>query len=287
MKHKYIFMPLLLLAICAGAFSSEHDSDPVPKKGSDQDQHEEPAPTPEEEGKDAPVPHDMYISNGSLINSYVDAEKLDVSLSDNGKDIVVYCVGDCVYSRLLGEEWQWWHQVVSGTAPTEQMYARFETLATENKDAGFNGFIPVYIRYDGLNVGDTNLSQPISSIEVTSSAAWDEEHPAGTPLNDMIRIFSPRYAEVFDSGYELLYRNWGHADEAEREQYPPRQDFGTEYSSRDAAWKLLTELDETDKRIFPAYFVLKSLPYLPLFGQQITVKVTLADGTVLTGTCRE
>lgn len=277
MRCKYIFLPLMLLALCGGACSENNDPYIPPKDDPTDDIVDE------EVGKDTPVPHDMYLDNGQLINSYVDAKRLDVSLSDNRKDIVIYCIGDCVYSRALGEDWRWWHQVVSGTAPTEQMYARFEALATKNKDAGFKGSIPVFIRYDGLNVGDTSLSQPIASIEVTSSAAWDENHPAGAPLNDLIRIFSPRYAEVFDSGYELLYRNWGHTDDAERELYPPRRDFATGYSSRNASWKLLSELDETDKQILPAYFVLRSLSSSSLLGQQITVRITLADGTVLSG----
>ena len=229
-----------------------------------------------------PFPITLSIEDGSLINSYVYSTDLEISLSNDGKIIMAYFTGNSVYSRLLGQKWLWWGEQV----PSQENYAQFETLSSANGDTGFNGAVEAFIQMGRENL-NACLSQPIASIEVTSSAAWDENHPAGASLNDMIRVFSPRYAEVFDSGYELLYRNWGHADEAEREQYPPRQDFGTEYSSRNASWKLLTELDETDKRIFPAYFVLKSLPYLPLFGQQITVKVTLADGTVLTGTCRE
>ena len=256
---------LLVLALFASACSSEDES-----KG------------PLTGNRNSPLPITLSVNEGSLINSYVYPTDLDVSLSNDGKIIMVRFTGNSVYSRLLGQEWLWWGE----QTPSQDNYAQFEALAAANGDTGFNGAVESFIR-EGVEGVSACLSQPIASIEVTSSAAWDKNHPAGTPLNDMIRIFSPRYAEVFDSGYELLYRNWGHADEAEREQYPPRQDFGTEYSSRDAAWKLLTELDQTDLQIFPAGFSLKSLPYLPLFGQQITVKITLIDGTVLTGTCSE
>lgn len=255
---------LLVLALFASACSSEDES-----KG------------PLTGNRNSPLPITLSVNEGSLINSYVYPTDLDVSLSNDGKIIMVRFTGNSVYSRLLGQEWLWWGE----QTPSQDNYAQFEALSASNGDTGFNGAVEAFIQTGRENI-NACLSQPIASIEVSSSAAW-AEHPAGTQLNDMIRIFSPRYAEVFDSEYELVYRNFGHADAVEREQYPPRQDFETEYSSRNASWKLLTELDKTDLQIFPASFSLKSLPSLPLFGQQITVKVTFADGSVLTGTCRE
>ena len=71
----------MLLALCGGACSENNDPYIPPKDDPTDDIVDE------EVGKDTPVPHDMYLDNGQLINSYVDANRLDVSLSNNGKDI--------------------------------------------------------------------------------------------------------------------------------------------------------------------------------------------------------
>lgn len=284
MNRLLALLSTVLLAFSMGACSDNSGQEPNPDPG--------PNPTPDP-GKDEPVgggvaiPIQLLIEKGSLINSYIDPTGLEVSLSNQGKNIEVRCYGDkFYYSRILGREWTWWNQTPIGMTPTEEMYAGFEALAAANGDTGFDGAVSVFLFPYGMDE-NTCLSQPIRSIEVTGAKAWDEEHPAGAPLGDMIRVFAPRYSEIFDSGYELLYPNWGTADRYDPEEYPRREDFPLDYSSRDADWKLLSELDETDLAIFPARFTLKSLPYLPLSGQRITVKITLADGTVLTGVCQE
>lgn len=282
MKRFVVFLSAVLLACSIGGCSDNSTVMPEP----------DPEPTPDP-GKDMPVgdgvaiPIQFLVEQGSLINSYIDPTGLEVSLSNQGKNIEVRCYGDnFYYSRNLGREWSWWNQTPIGTTPSEECYAKFDALASANGDTGFRGVAYAFLYPFGMDE-NTCLSQPIRSIEVTGSKAWDEAHPAGAPLDDMIRVFAPRYSEIFDSGYELLYPNRLIPDMYDPEVYPERKDFPLTYSSRDADWKLLTELDETDRAIFPAQFRLKSLPYLPLYGQQITVKLTLADGTVLTGTCRE
>ena len=53
-----------------------------------------------------------------------------------------------------------------------------------------------------LHIGIIALYIEILSIDVTSNKAWDEAHPAGTLLNDLIELSIFSYADYIDNGYQ-------------------------------------------------------------------------------------
>ena len=55
---------------------------------------------------------------------------------------------------------------------------------------------------DYLHIGIIALYIEILSIDVTSNKAWDEAHPAGTLLNDLIELSIFSYADYIDNGYQ-------------------------------------------------------------------------------------
>ena len=141
MNRLLALLSTVLLACNIGGCSDNSTVTPVP----------DPEPTPDPV-KDEPVgggvaiPIQLLIEKGSLINSYIDPTGLEVSLSNQGKNIEVRCYGDkFYYSRILGREWTWWNQTPIGMTPTEEMYAGFEALAAANGDTGFDGAVSVFL----------------------------------------------------------------------------------------------------------------------------------------------
>lgn len=113
MKRFVVFLSAVLLACSIGGCSDNSTVMPEP----------DPEPTPDP-GKDMPVgdgvaiPIQFLVEQGSLINSYIDPTGLEVSLSNQGKNIEVRCYGDnFYYSRNLGREWSWWNQTPIGDNP--------------------------------------------------------------------------------------------------------------------------------------------------------------------------
>ncbi|MDE5729928.1 MAG: hypothetical protein K2H81_00155 [Alistipes sp.] len=85
----------------------------------------------------------------------------------------------------------------------ESSPVRFERLAERNGDTSFNRWIDHW-RADPSDWPYTvyTWADNFQSMHVTSDADWDEAHPAGTPLDDILRIKIETYAEFVRSGYQ-------------------------------------------------------------------------------------
>lgn len=76
-------------------------------------------------------------------------------------------------------------------------YEKFLYIANRNGDNYFNHFdIDVYYQTRMASALD------FESIHITSDVDWDEAHPAGTNLDDLIILKATTYAEFIRSGYK-------------------------------------------------------------------------------------
>ena len=71
----------------------------------------------------------------------------------------------------------------------------FERLAIRNGDVGYNRWLELW-EYP------TAFADNFQTMHVTSNADWDEEHPAGTLLDDILWPEFWSYAGYIHSGYE-------------------------------------------------------------------------------------
>lgn len=247
-------------------------------------QSEQNSDAPDPEKNDPKVPDDpnegdvgpIYIQSNSVVNSYLDAASIDViSYSPqhyaDRVNITVYLHGTVHYSRNM-------EQHPDFVPLSEAEYALFDQIAARNNDISFekSPFSGVVTEWPTTNGSITAcISQPIQSIHITSNRDWAPNHPAGTPIDDLLEVYSPRYAEAFPNNYALLIAN-----------DPDTAFLTTEYRSIHGGIKPVVELDDTDLAIFPATFTLTGiLPKRNWETETFTVEITLSDGSMFSRSC--
>ncbi len=85
----------------------------------------------------------------------------------------------------------------------ESSPVRFRRLAEHNGDTSFNQWIDHWAEPGTWPYTVEAWADNFQSMHVTSDADWDEAHPAGTPLDDILRIKIETYAEFIRSGYQM------------------------------------------------------------------------------------
>ena len=89
------------------------------------------------------------------------------------------------------------------TIDKESSPVRFRRLAEHNGDTSFNRWIDHWAEPGTWPYTVEAWADNFQSMHVTSDADWDEAHPAGTPLDDILRIKIETYAEFIRSGYQM------------------------------------------------------------------------------------
>lgn len=77
----------------------------------------------------------------------------------------------------------------------------FLRLATRNDDTSFNQWVP-----DHLCLRTPAFANNFRELHVVSNADWDEEHPAGKPLDDLFRVSVRSWKQRDEYGAPLLCR---------------------------------------------------------------------------------
>lgn len=72
----------------------------------------------------------------------------------------------------------------------------FLRLATRNDDTSFNQWVP-----DHLCLRTPAFANNFRELHVVSNADWDEEHPAGSLLDDILLVRLYSYANFIHEGY--------------------------------------------------------------------------------------
>lgn len=153
---------------------------------------------------------------------------------------------------------------------------RFKELARYYKDTSYNNLI---------SMGSPRcLSEPLLSISVISDTKYDDAHPAGIPLDDIVRLraFSPfkfiqsAYTDFFYPSEDDIYNGNVLIDNIKTEYFPIN--------------KQLNELDENDLILLCAEWSSDGIclifpKELPVNKEHnITVTVKFKNGKILTTT---
>ncbi len=77
----------------------------------------------------------------------------------------------------------------------------YTALAERIGDTDFNQMMPT----NACPMSTDAFADYFSALHVTSDAVWDEAHPAGTPLDDILRIRLYSSAEFIRSGYASFF----------------------------------------------------------------------------------
>lgn len=240
---------------------------------------EKPQSTPPEEELPTPKEHFVYDCN-SFIVSYHDCESIILDMSKNGNHPLMQ-QGDRFRIRLnanLEPCAAAFLELAPEGADEEAFRKRFEELCRRNGDTSYDyeshrkdhfrvvpygeWFSQSLAGWIGVPI-DRSLSDyfcladDIVSVEFFTAETWDDEHPAGSSINDLIAGYIPAKYGYIQSGY---------SDESLLE----RQD------------RLLSELTADDWRclsIFGPDFTFVSLPTNAACSYfTVTVRVTTEAG---------
>lgn len=154
----------------------------------------------------------------------------------------------------------------------------YDSLCRANNDISYNKEISYYPDpHAGDGVIDLSINR-VAKIDVTSNADFDEQHPAGTSLNDIIRFMGISVYEFLQSNYRYSH-NWDIKPEGfEDELYSYSQSFHSPVTG------LLSEL-QTDDMILLDNVGLLHFEKVPTLSKthELIITVTLDNGKILSG----
>ncbi|MDO4790573.1 MAG: hypothetical protein Q3998_06380 [Porphyromonas sp.] len=124
---------------------------------------------------------------------------------DNAKELSIDHYG---YEGSIDISWA--HSVlVLGWDSKGEDLEKYKALCTKNGDTKYEALSSVVGKDGGFNYLNHGRyyynSNAITGINVTSDAAWDETHPAGTSLNDIIIFHSNALDPFIKAGYKGFF----------------------------------------------------------------------------------
>lgn len=123
----------------------------------------------------------------SYINTYYSHDEIDVDLTDAGNIRV--------YGSAFNQHFTW-----KSKESSKEVY---DMLSKRNNDLSYNTQMGYIV---GTHWGHA-YAEDIASINVQSNSDFDEQHPAGISLNDVITLVSVSPKKFIDSSYQQTY-NW-------------------------------------------------------------------------------
>jgi len=131
-----------------------------------------------------PPPPDYIVENSpSFILSYYGMEVLQVIVESDNK-LFMFIFGDMKAG----------YDKIYGNIKNEVLY---NELCNYYGDTSYNKDIDYYIE-EGYN---ESYICDIESINITAETDWDDSHPAGTLLNDLVKINGHSYFDFIKNGY--------------------------------------------------------------------------------------
>lgn len=99
---------------------------------------------------------------------------------------------------------------------------RYEELCQKYGDMTYDRMVPLYAGFEREHMFQASS---FVSLKIESDADYNAEHPAGTPLNDIVVYDGQSSKPFIDSGYQLYYwedvdKFYYHNDKHERPYYP-------------------------------------------------------------------
>ena len=158
-----------------------------------------------------------------------------------------------------------------------QMYSSFcfpekyKMLAERNGDTSFNREVFPWER-----LGEA-FADNFCELHIVSNADWDEEHPAGTPLDDILLAHFDSYAKIIHDGYKI---NGAKLDLSRNDNFTICKKMVSELTSDDMEM-LCYGYDYYDKDTRNPMIVFTCAPTLEK-EHTLTLRWTTVEGTVKT-----
>lgn len=197
----------------------------------------------------------------SYVCHYTDYTGIKLKLTDTGNI--------CLYTDEYASSYQW-----NSKGDLKELY---DSLCMAHNDMGYNTKIS-YIVGPDIPGGD-QFKRNILKIDVLSNADFDEAHPAGTLLNDVVSYLGSTIRPFIDSGYKQTY-DW--TSESSSRIFKESIDRSEVHFPID---KKLNEIDESDLLLTRSFgsrlgvLVFDAEPTLSK-EHEITVKIQLSGGKV-------
>lgn len=160
----------------------------------------------------------------------------------------------------------------------------YDSLCTQNNDVSYNTKMGYIV---GTNWGHA-YAEDIVNIDVRSNSDFDEQHPVGTLLNDIITLISVSPKKFIDSGYQQTY-GWQNNSNQSFQYEATSNNFGNgEFSSNyHPIEKKLSDITSTDMILAGfdvycyAFLLFDSTPTLSK-THELTVTVNMTNGKTYT-----
>lgn len=212
-----------------------------------------------------------YNTFTSYVNTYYKYNDINLSLTPVGNIMISGASFDKHYS------WQ-------SKGNDKDIY---ENLCKTHNDISYNKKRELIV---GTNWGHCSMLD-FKRIDIMSNIDFDQKHPAGTSLNDIIRFISVSPKKYIDSNYAKTY-DWlnGTPDSFKKEQEMYNFRNGTESKNYYPIDKLLSEISINEMVMMPSeyfgYLIFEATP-TGLKEHQLTITVSLSDGKIIVKTIKK
>ena len=207
---------------------------------------------------------DIYITENlrSFVWVYYEAESIRLYETDDGNIAIDY---DDI-------------KTVCDFKSKKQQKKLYDSLCYAHNDVGYNKTITYFPFPDDKDAAGLFIND-IVLINVVSNADFDEQHPAGTLLNDIIRFAGTSINEFLQSNYIYQY-DWNNKPA----NFPAESRF-TGFTYESPVNKLLSEITPKDLLFLTTYswfgFLLFEKEPTLSKEHELTVTVVLDNGKVL------
>ncbi len=210
----------------------------------------------------SPTQSDMFRSYVNTYNNYLDI-KLNLTKDGNIE------IGGTKFENI--------HYYWKAKGRGKEVY---DSLCILHNDVSYN---TERNYFDGVTTWGHCAMNDIVSITIQSDNDFDDQHPAGTPLDDVVRFISVSLQKFIDSNYKLTY-DWENETPANFGKEEKMADFknweeSENYHPVDIRLSEMTLSNATTLMPieFFGYLIFESTPTL-LKTHRITVTVHTSDG---------
>ena len=135
------------------------------------------------------------VKSKNLVTGYVFPESMSLKSEYDSSCVVLYVRTDgLLASRKLLPSLEFRNLAEDELSRRARL---FDSMSIVYKDTAYNGFVPIG------NFGYCALAYPIDTISIVCNANYDEDHPAGTDLSDVVYVTNYSFGNNVLSGYEI------------------------------------------------------------------------------------
>lgn len=199
----------------------------------------------------------------SYVYCYYDSDEINLELTKTGNI--------CMYAGKPTSSYKW-----RSKGAMKELY---DSLCMSHNDMDYNTKISYIVSLTMEIPGGEQSKRNIQKIDVLSNADFDEAHPAGTLLNDVVSYLGSTIRPFIDSGYKQTY-DW--TSESSSRIFKESIDRSEAHFPID---KKLNEIEESDFLLTMSsgsrlgVLVFDAEPTLSK-EHEITVKIQLSGGKV-------